>query len=70
VIRKCYKCNKTKPLYEFHQDLSANKGKAYICGSCKSLANAIWREKNPKKVKENNDRHRYLKSKGQVWTKA
>lgn len=51
-MRKCYKCEETKDLSEFHNDRTQAGGKSYECKKCKSEIRKQKRKENPEKYRE------------------
>lgn len=52
--RICATCKKEKKISEFRIDRHQIGGRSYSCRDCKREKDAIWRENNPDKIKEQN----------------
>lgn len=50
-MKRCPKCNETKPLAEFGKDASRRDGLRTCCKSCDKAASASYRVANPEKVR-------------------
>lgn len=43
-MKKCYKCNKEKPIVDFNKDSTRLNGLSYICRDCDHIKGGIFRE--------------------------
>lgn len=54
IMRRCYKCGKTKPLKEFRKKTKSTLGYGYICRVCHNEQKNKWKKKNGKSYYEEN----------------
>jgi len=55
-VKKCGKCQTLKSLQSFAKDKQRKDGLTCSCKSCRNPQAKTWRDKNPKRVKEINDK--------------
>lgn len=60
-VKRCSRCQETKPLSEFHKNRSTKDGYSYWCGVCKREQLRKWRAENPIKTR------RYSREYFQKW---
>jgi hypothetical protein len=59
-VKQCRKCRLIKPADEFPKRRSASDGLHSWCKVCMADAAADWRERNPEKVAEYEERRDYI----------
>lgn len=63
-MKYCPKCNKKKRNAEFHSNRGKASGLSSYCKDCNAERQAEWKQKNPKKVGDNQRRYALKKSFG------
>lgn len=51
LTKVCTKCNKTKPLDEFHRNKNSKDGRVCHCKPCVKVSSAVWAAANPERRK-------------------
>jgi hypothetical protein len=55
--KKCYSCDKIKPLEEYHKSRNEKDGHAYECKECKNARNVQYRIDNIEKISKYNKKY-------------